>query len=200
MSRVLSRWPERPAFWWALFALGTLAILAFVPFANAIQRSVRDRIGVQGVRWLLIGAVAVAAAAAVRWVWRRRSAVGPAGVLRIVAVPALAAVWMAGMDVTAEAFHLIEYGLLGVLAYRASACHLGGVKAYAVAAVLTASAGVVDEFVQWLTPGRFGGLRDVGLNAAAGVLAQIWIATGIKRRDPPPTLPEPAVRPPDAPG
>lgn len=203
-------WRERPAFWWALFAAGTLAILAFVPYANSIQKSVREAIGAQGVRWAMVAVVAVLAAGTVRWIYRRRAAIGGAaiggaaigraGVLRFIAVPAVAAVWIAGMKVTAEAFHLIEYGLLGALAYRALAFRSSGFRAHAAAAVLTALAGGLDELVQWLTPGRFGTLSDVGLNAAGGVLAQLWIATGISRRDPPPKLPEPAAPPPGAPG
>jgi VanZ family protein len=178
-----SRWRERPAFWWSLFALGTLVILALVPFAAPIQRSLRAAIGAQGVRWALIGVVAVLAAVAVRRISRRQAAIAPASVLRIVAVPAVAAGWMAGMEITAEAVHLVEYGVLGAVAFRALAFHTAGFRTYAAAVALTASAGVLDEVVQRLTPGRFWDLRDVGLNAAGAVLAQLWIATAITRRD-----------------
>jgi hypothetical protein len=160
---------------WGLFALGTAAILAFVPLAGAIQKLARARFGEQGLRWGMAALVAVAAAVVVGLL-RRRSALSRTRLAGALLVPAAAVVWMVKLDVVAEAFHLVEYGLLGVLAFRALACHLRGLRAYAAAAALTALVGTCDELVQWLTPGRYWDLRDVGLNAAGGVLAQLWIA------------------------
>lgn len=173
---------QRPAFWWATFALGTIVILAFVPYANAIQKQLRDLVGAQGLRWALIGVVAAAAAGVGVAIVRRRPAFEPARLSRTLFVPALAAVWMASLDVAAEAFHLVEYGLLGAVAYRALSFRLSGPAVYVAAAALTGSVGVVDEFVQWLVPGRFWGLHDVGLNVAGGVLAQVWIALARRRQ------------------
>jgi VanZ family protein len=136
---------------WGLFALGTLAILAFVPLAGPIQKLVREAIGEGGLRWGMAGLVAVAAV----------TVVGKARMVKL--------------SIVAEAFHLVEYGLLGVLAFRALSCHLHEPAVYFAAAALTALVGTCDELVQWLTPGRYWGLRDVGLNAAGAVLAQLWI-------------------------
>jgi hypothetical protein len=159
---------------WGLFALGTLAILAFVPLAGPIQKLVREAIGEGGLRWGMAGLVAVAAVTVVGKA-RRRSDLSPGRLACALLVPALAVALMVKLSIVAEAFHLVEYGLLGVLAFRALSCHLHEPAVYFAAAALTALVGTCDELVQWLTPGRYWGLRDVGLNAAGAVLAQLWI-------------------------
>ena len=172
-------WYERPALWWPLFALSSIAILAFVPYAVRIWRALRDLIGEQGVHWALIGFVVLAAVAVVRAVVRHRARIEPMRLLLLLALPALIALWMKKMNVTAEAFHLVEYGLLGAVANRAMACHFRGWRAFVAAAAVTSVVGVLEEVVQWFTPGRHWDLKDVGLNVAGGVLAQVWIALSL---------------------
>lgn len=167
--------PPRHVLWWSLFALGTLTILAFVPVANSIQKQMREWLGVQGLRWGMAGLVA-AAAAGIVYRARRRSRLSPGRLAGALLVPALAVALMVKLSVVAEAFHLVEYGLLGALAFRALSGHFRGAGVYVAAALLTALVGACDELVQWLTPGRYWGLGDIGLNAAGGLLAQLWIA------------------------
>lgn len=166
----------RRTFWWVLFALGTIAILAFVPVAFPLQKLLRERVGEEGLRWGMAGLVAAAAVAVAVFMARRRRELSPAFVARALVVPAVTVAWMVQQGVVAEAFHLVEYGLLGAVAFRALSCHLRDASVYLAAAVLTALVGTCEEFVQWLTPGRVWGLRDVGLNAAGAVLVQAWIA------------------------
>lgn len=174
---------QRPAFWWALLALGTIVIVAFVPYANAVQAWLRGVLGAQGVRWALIGLVAAAAAGVAGVILRRRPALAPVRLPRMLLVPAGAAVWMASLDVVAEAFHLVEYGVLAAVAFRALSFRLGGPGTYVAAGALAAFVGIVDEFVQWLVPGRYWGLHDVALDVAGGMLALLWIAL-LRRRQP----------------
>lgn len=71
--------------------------------------------------------------------------------------------------------HLFEYGLLAVLIYEALVerkRHDRSVPAPAVSAVLiTALLGWIDEGVQAFLPNRVYDLRDVGVNALAGLVA-----------------------------
>lgn len=155
-------------------------ILAFVPYAFKVQKVLRAQVGPHGLRWTLIGLVAAAVVGVLVVQRRRGTRLGLVGTLRMLWVPALAALWMTKISVVAEAFHLLEYGLLGAVACRALSFSFRDGTAYVVAVVLTAFAGTLDELVQWLTPGRFWGLHDVGLNVAGGVLAQLWLALGLR--------------------
>ena len=65
-----------------------------------------------------------------------------------------------------EAFHFVEYGIVAYLFYRAwrSRPDLSGVVFAACAGL---AVGVADEWVQWFVPGRVGEMHDVALNAVA---------------------------------
>jgi hypothetical protein len=78
-----------------------------------------------------------------------------------------------------EAVHFLQYGLLGVLTYRALANRLHDVSIYFAAAIICGIIGMLDEIIQWLTPARYWGLHDVWINFLAGSLVQIGIAKGL---------------------
>ncbi len=67
-----------------------------------------------------------------------------------------------------ERFHLIEYGLLGALFYRAFRRY-GDASVLPLTVLAVTLVGTVDELVQWWTPLRVGDARDVLLNAYAGL-------------------------------
>ena len=80
-----------------------------------------------------------------------------------------------------ERVHLLLYGFLAVLWYRALAPAAGG-AALPQAFFATALVGLLDEWVQWLVPLRIGDVRDVGLNLGAAttglvVAASLWPAS-----------------------
>lgn len=67
-----------------------------------------------------------------------------------------------------ERMHLVLYGLMALLLYRAFLRRgQAAVAAAFLAAVLTSMAGLVDEFVQWLVWVRVGDFHDCLLNASA---------------------------------
>jgi hypothetical protein len=78
-----------------------------------------------------------------------------------------------------EAVHFLQYGLLGILTYRALAHRFHDVSIYFAAAIIGGIIGMLDEIIQWLMPGRYWGLRDVWMNFVAGSLVQIGIAKGL---------------------
>ena len=65
-----------------------------------------------------------------------------------------------------EAAHLAEYGILGVLAFRA----FGTAPSVACAMAV----GLFDETVQWALASRTGEIRDVALNGLAGALGTAY--------------------------
>ena len=79
-----------------------------------------------------------------------------------------------------EAIHFIEYGLLGFFLFRAFRHHIGDKSIYFAAFFLGSLIGTFDEILQWIVPGRYFDLRDVGLNALSSGLFQILIWKGVR--------------------
>ena len=69
-----------------------------------------------------------------------------------------------------ESVHLIEYSLLALLVFRALNHRIRDWTVYLTSALMVALIGSIDEFMQWLTPGRIWDYKDLGINAAAGAL------------------------------
>lgn len=80
-----------------------------------------------------------------------------------------------------ERTHLFEYGLLAVLIYEALLERDRTARSVpvpaALAVVITALLGWIDEGIQALVPQRVYDLRDVGVNALAGLLATVAFMT-----------------------
>jgi VanZ family protein len=94
-----------------------------------------------------------------------------------IGVVAVYMMMVARITMPAERTHLFEYGLVAVLIYQALAerrnngRHVPWPAALAVA--ITAAVGWIDEGIQALLPSRVYDLRDVGVNALAGLMAII---------------------------
>ena len=81
-----------------------------------------------------------------------------------------------------ERAHIVEYGLLAALFFRAFLPH-GALPALALATVAGSFVGILDEWLQWLVATRVGEMGDVWLNAAAagtGALAGLCVAPAAK--------------------
>ncbi len=81
-----------------------------------------------------------------------------------------------------EAVHFIQYGVLAILIFRALTHRITDQGIYIVAIMCTLAIGILDETIQWLTPGRYWGLRDIWLNSFAAVLVLLAIAKGLHPR------------------
>ncbi|MGD9346953.1 MAG: VanZ family protein, partial [Candidatus Aminicenantes bacterium] len=79
-----------------------------------------------------------------------------------------------------EAIHFIEYGLLGFFLFRAFRHHIGDQSIYLASFLLGIIIGTFDEILQWIVPGRYFDLRDVGLNALSCGLFQILLWKGVR--------------------
>lgn len=91
------------------------------------------------------------------------------GAMAACALVYAAAIWP--MESPEEKLHFIEYGLVAVLAHLASPAHWSARARFVRCALFVTAAGWVDELIQALLPNRYYDLRDVGFNAAAGLLA-----------------------------
>ncbi|HEX5760944.1 MAG TPA: VanZ family protein [Thermoanaerobaculia bacterium] len=72
-----------------------------------------------------------------------------------------------------ERIHFLEYGGLGLLFYRAFRRHADA-SVLPLSVLAVALVGIVDEVVQWWVPVRTGDVRDVALNAYAGLCGLLF--------------------------
>ncbi len=159
--------------------LWTLAIFATVPVARALQKVVSQHLGRPTFGYLTLAALAVALAFTVRYLVRSRR-------------PATSYLWLALVAAIftgytfhlwrepEEALHFVQYGILGALFYRALCHRVHDASIYVAASMLGAITGMLDEILQWVTPGRFWGLRDIWIDLLAVALVQLAIAKGLK--------------------
>ncbi|NNK91056.1 MAG: VanZ family protein [Acidimicrobiia bacterium] len=159
---------ERKLWGWALVVVVTIySTLGLTGPAAEWLRS-EGLIGVAfgaGALLVLIAAAALGAGA--------RFGTAEVGViLGVVAVYLLAFVRLGTPE---ERTHLIEYGVVAVLAYSALAernRQTGRVPVPAVVALgIAAVLGIVDEGIQGVMPSRVFDIRDIGFNVLAAVLA-----------------------------
>lgn len=176
---------------WLAVVGWSLLIFVTIPVANAIQAWIA---GVWGPELFIYGVAAVVVASALgvaRGMVRRGSPTGVAGYLWLTGIAAVFAayVWaLPGNPV--ESVHFVEYGVLGALLYRALRHRIRDATVYVAAALLAAVVGIVDEAIQWLTPGRYWDLGDVWLNFTGAALTLLAIAAALR----PPSIAEPVRR------
>ncbi|RJQ50085.1 MAG: VanZ family protein [Nitrospiraceae bacterium] len=79
-----------------------------------------------------------------------------------------------------EAVHLLEYGLLSFFLFKALTCRIRDWTVYITTLLIVSFVGTMEEFVQWVTPGRVWDFKDVGTNILGGSIAQLIIWKGIR--------------------
>ena len=83
-----------------------------------------------------------------------------------------------------EKIHMLQYGVLGWLLYKAFSLRLdrNAPRLYVFAGAAVMAAGAVDEVIQWLLPNRYFTLHDVFINGLSGILVQLYIWYYVTRR------------------
>jgi hypothetical protein len=79
-----------------------------------------------------------------------------------------------------ERLHLLEYGLLAGLAYRAFRFDFPRLKAYVLGFLLAVGFGIVDELIQYVLPNRVFEVRDIVTNALAAALGLVTVAVVLR--------------------
>lgn len=169
---------------WTWVILWSLSIFASIPLARSVEAWVREHLGQHAFGWFVVGVVVASAALAViavvragarAPVQRRRGSLAWLIGIALVFVVSTATLW----SNPEEAMHFVQYGGLGALLHRAFAHRLADRSIYLIAGLGGALIGCLDEAIQWITPMRYFGMRDIGLNGYASVLVQLAIAKGI---------------------
>ena len=159
----------------AVVAAAWVAVIyATVPMVRTFQGWYLARFDKVWITVFVLAAVGAACWHIVTRLRRSRRQIRPADVAWLGAVAA-AAGWLTWQlrDRPEEAIHLLEYGILAALIYRAIRPTPTDAAVLAATVLLTTLMGVVDEVIQWITPLRYWDLRDIGLNATAAVLAAV---------------------------
>lgn len=164
---------------WLYAAIWSLVIFCTIPIARAFQNIIKDHLSREFFLYTtLAGAVAAGALGVTNL--RRRT------------LPLGAYWWLLGTlttfigyayylrDIPIEAVHVLEYGILGLLVYRALVHRVQDYSVYVMATLIVGLVGVIDEYIQWLIPLRVFDLRDIRTNLLAGGLAQIGLAAGLR--------------------
>jgi VanZ family protein len=165
---------------WLSAVLWSLLIFATIPLARAIERVVVDAWGEQ---FFLYAVLIVIGAAAVE-TFRQLRRLGTISRMRGVLLGGIALVFGAYTfslrHNAVEAVHFVEYGVLGLLAYRALTHRTHDSAIYLAAACVAGIVGILDEGIQWATPKRVWDILDIWRNFFAAALVLVGIAVGIR--------------------
>lgn len=165
---------------WLAVVLWTLLIFLTIPFARTMRNFVRDIWGMQAFEYLVIFIIVAAAAVAIAYLMRLR-VYSPGNYLWLFITSCLfVGSTIRLRDNPEEAIHFVEYGVLGLLLYRALTHRIRDGSIYFAAAIIGAIIGTADEAIQWVVPRRYWGLRDIGLNVFGVSLILVAIAKGLK--------------------
>ena len=176
---------------WVLVVAWAVVLFLSIPFARAaqgaIERFAGPRIYLAAAGVLGLGCATTLLVGVARGprtqVARRVGALIFVGVLST-------GVLLTQLQTSAEAIHFLEYGLLGFLLFRAWRHHVADPLVYPISALSLGLVAWLDEFLQWLMPGRFWDFRDIRLNAMAGAIVLLSIALVF----PPPEIHGPVAR------
>ena len=75
--------------------------------------------------------------------------------------------------------HLVEYGFMGYVFFKALIVDFSKGRAYIASFVITVLVGLGDECIQWVLPQRYFELKDVQLNALSGGLGLLLLRFGL---------------------
>jgi hypothetical protein len=159
----------------------TVAIFLTIPLARTIQRFVARNWGNEIFIYAVLGVIGVGLVAGLTSFSRGRSLLSRDSFwLLSVAIIFSGYTLKLGQENPSEAVHFVQYGILGILLFRALSHRIHDPAIYLAAAMIGGIIGMVDEFIQWLTPGRYWGLKDIWLNLFAVIMVQIAISRGIR--------------------
>jgi VanZ family protein len=176
--------PPREREWVSWLSVGFWSLIVFVtvPLARNLQGFVSEHLGRPAFAYLVIAVTLLWVGVALAYSFRQRS-IRVSGGIWLLAVSAVFIGYTIELRTAPEeAVHFIEYGLLGLLTYRALSHRVRDAGIYFAAVIIAGIVGTVDEAIQWATPLRVWDLRDIGLNVFAASLAQVAIAKGLRPR------------------
>lgn len=166
---------------WCYVAVGALVIYSTIPVARALREIVAEQIGLDFFLYVTVVLALIAGLLAFRNL-RHRGLPTDAYIFLFAIIAAFMAYIYQLRDIPEEAIHVAEYGAIGLLVYRALAHRTRDFSIYIMASLIVGMIGVLDEYIQWVTPSRVFDLRDIRTNFIAGALGQLAIVAGLRPR------------------
>lgn len=163
--------------WWTLAASTQLLIYASLYWVRPIAEWLRER---NLLRLSVAVLFLMVLIGILRWSWRRRPGRSERAAISAAAAAYVVVLWLT--PIPEERVHFLQYGVVAALIYAAlleRRQQLGEERStipFLAALLLTTAGGWVDEGIQAILPNRYYDLRDVGLNAAAALLALLSLA------------------------
>jgi VanZ family protein len=162
-------------------AVWTFLIYSAIPFARPFQSTITALLGRQFFVYFTVAGTTAAAIVAIVYIVRHPALRSKRSVFWLCSVVAVFIyLCLHRLQTPQEAIHFLEYGFLGLIAFRAISHRIRDPMAYVCAVLLCSIIGNLDEILQWLTPRRYWDLRDWAWNTLAAILAQIAIAGGMR--------------------
>lgn len=166
---------------WLWVALCAAAIFLVVPTARAIQKFVGERWGRAFFGYLVVVVVAAAFLGILYLLIVRMKICAASNYIWLAACAALYFYFTLKLwRNPEEAVHFLEYGLLGFFLFRAWRLTVPDKAVYFASFLSGTLIGTFDEIFQWMMPGRYWDIRDVGLNALAVGLFQVALWQGVR--------------------
>ena len=167
---------RRRIFDWSLFGLGVAALYLTLPIVRRLQFAISQAGGDPVLNAAPFVVLGLGLALGLGWLLFVRGdrrpmtffLLGNVGVAYFLVLTSLA-------DIPIERMHLIEYGVVAILAYRCTRHYWPQTKAYGVAMLLVFDVGFVDEVIQFFLPTRVYDTRDVVTNGLAGLLGLLAV-------------------------
>ena len=175
--------PPREKEWvsWFCVVAWSLIIFITIPFARALQQAISARWGREVFTYGVIGLLIAGAAFAMVGLLRARRQSSWSGLVWLGAVTAVTIYSAGHMNIgPEETVHFLEYGLLGILLFRALSHRLHDAGIYVIAVLIGSLVGTTDEIIQWIVPRRFFAFADIWLNMYSVILAQVALAKGFR--------------------
>ena len=159
---------------WLAVLLWVLVIYTTIPFVRRLREWFVERWDPALVSWGVAALLVAAAVAALVSLRRRLGGLSTGSLVWMVGTTAVFVLWTFSLKRSPEeAVHLLEYGTLAILLHRALRPSMPNALVFVAAALIGSTIGMVDEVIQWLSPGRFWDWRDLLLNGGAGALSQV---------------------------
>lgn len=170
---------ESEALSWIYVVAGALIVYCTIPVARTLREVVRENIGLKYFLYVTVVLVILAGFVAFRNLHKRGLPLSAK--FSLITIVAVFIIYIYELrDIPEEAIHVAEYGILGLLVYRAFTHRIRDFSIYIVATLLVGMIGIADEYIQWLIPSRYFDLRDIRTNFIAGALAQLAIVAGLR--------------------
>lgn len=167
-QRVLTRWLG--------VVLWITVIYTTIPVVRRLREAFVSRWPAELIGYGVMVAIVVVTITAIVALRHRYRRLDPSDALWLLGVAVMMLLWTRHlMGQPEEAVHFLEYGVLGVLLYRALRTRIPDATVYIAAALAGIFVGTIDEIIQWLVPDRYWDYRDILLNGGASVLVQIAI-------------------------